>query len=158
MRFILIDRFLTIEPGRRAVAVKSFAEDDPIFRDHFPGAPIVPGVLITEAMNQTAGWAIAAGRDFTTWPILNMVQSAKFRHFARPGDEIVIETEVENDRESDILVRGTATVGGVRIADARLSFHCFTELPGLGDPAAFASWARETFARLDGFAVTGART
>ena len=57
MRFVLVDRFLSVEPGRAATALKTFRPEDPVFADHFPGFPVVPGVLLTEAMGQTAGWA-----------------------------------------------------------------------------------------------------
>ena len=59
MRFVLVDRFLSVEPGRSATALKTFPPDDPVFDDHFPGLPVVPGVLLTEAMGQAAGWALA---------------------------------------------------------------------------------------------------
>lgn len=148
MRFILIDRFLEIDPGRSARATKTFSPDDEIFRDHFPGMPIVPGSLILEAMTQAAGSMIVAGRGTASWPLPVMIQSAKYRSAALPGEEIVIEAELESDRGVEVCVRASARVADRRIAEMRLVFHCFDELPAEGDTEQFESFKRAVHAGL----------
>jgi 3-hydroxyacyl-[acyl-carrier-protein] dehydratase len=123
VRFVLVDRFLSVEPGRGATASKTFRADDPVFADHFPGFPVVPGVLLTEAMGQAAGWALAADLGPERFPLLLLVEKAKFRRFVRPGEEILLEAELSSPRSGVWPARTRAFVGGQRAAEARLVFH-----------------------------------
>lgn len=137
MRFVLVDRFLSVEPGRAATALKSFRPEDPVFADHFPGFPVVPGVLLTEAMGQTAGWALAAQLAPEMFPLLLMVERAKFRRFVRPGEEIHLEAEIDAPRSGVWSARTRASVGGERAAEARLVFHA---VPRPSDSTGFDDW------------------
>lgn len=153
MRFVLIDRLVELEPGKRAVAKRVFSEEEEIFQDHFPGFPVVPGVLLTEAMGQTGGWLLSATLGFTRWPLLTLVERASFRRFVRPGEELTLTASVKTRRDDDFEVRAEAHVGESRAADARLLFHAFS--PELDEEAArrFDAWARGTFRRLGGEAL-----
>lgn len=137
MRFVLVDRFLSVEPGRGATALKTFHPEDPVFADHFPGLPVVPGVLLTEAMGQTAGWALATRLGPGLFPLLMMIERAKFRRFVRPGEEIRLEAELEEARGSVWAARTRASVGGERVAEARLVFHA---VPRPSGSAGFDDW------------------
>ncbi len=139
MRFVLIDRFVDVEPGRRASAVKTFDPEDPVFLDHFPGAPIVPGVLLTEAMGQTGGWLLAATAPEGRWPLLTMIEEAKFRRPVKPGEELRLDAEIRQTRGDLVRVRTSAAVDGRKVADALLLFH----LAPLGVRAASSEWARK---------------
>ena len=105
MRFVLVDRLVELEPGKRAVARKTFHPDDEVFADHFPGFPVVPGVLITEAMGQTAGWLLIATLGFARFPLLTLIDSAKFRRLVVPGDEIASDGRGTGDAHRRL--RGT---------------------------------------------------
>jgi 3-hydroxyacyl-[acyl-carrier-protein] dehydratase len=153
MRFVLIDRLLELEPGKRALATRTFAPEEDIFLDHFPGFPVVPGVLLTEAMGQTGGWLLSATLGFTRWPLLSLVERASFRRFVRPGEELTLEATVKGRRQDDFEVRAEARVGESRAADARLLFHAFTPDVSAEDAARFQAWGRETFRRLGGEAL-----
>jgi 3-hydroxyacyl-[acyl-carrier-protein] dehydratase len=137
VRFVFVDRFLSVEPGRGATALKTFRPEDPVFADHFPGLPVVPGVLLTEAMGQTAGWALATRLGPELFPLLMMVERAKFRRFVRPGEEIRLEADLEEARRSVWAARTRAWVGGERVAEARLVFHA---VPRPSGSTAFDSW------------------
>jgi 3-hydroxyacyl-[acyl-carrier-protein] dehydratase len=123
MRFILIDELIEISKGGSASARKVFDESETVFADHFPGFPIVPGVLLSEAMSQTAGWLLLYSLDFGTWPLLNMIQSAKFRRPVAPGDELLIEARIDRIEAGSSRVRSSVSVGGGRVADATLVFR-----------------------------------
>src|ERR1700710_3034467 len=86
--FIFIDSVLEVQPGERAQCVKTFQPDEPFFRGHFPGDPIVPGVILTEALAQTAGIAAGQGGDAKKSYRLSAVKMMKFFKPARPLDEI----------------------------------------------------------------------
>ena len=137
MRFVLVDRFLSVDPGRTATALKTFRSEDPVFADHFPGFAVVPGVLLTEAMGQTAGWALATQLAPARFPLLLMVEKAKFRRFVRPGEEIRLEAEVDEPRGGVWPARVRASVGGERAAEARLVFHAIPRPAGSPE---FDSW------------------
>lgn len=137
MRFVLVDQFLSVEPGRGATALKTFPPEDPVFADHFPGLPVVPGVLLTEAMGQTAGWALATLLGPDRFPLLMMVERAKFRRLVRPGEEIRLEAELEETRGRTWAARTRASVGGERAAEARLVFHAVPRPPGF---SGFEAW------------------
>ncbi len=153
MRFVLIDELLELEPGRRAVARKTFAPGDPVFADHFPGVAVVPGVLITEAMGQTGGWLLAATLQFSRWPLLAMIDRAKFRRLAMPGDEIRLEAELRSSRGDDFEMATQAFVSGERVAEARLVFHAVTFSLGDAEARRFEEWARTLFRDIGGEAL-----
>jgi 3-hydroxyacyl-[acyl-carrier-protein] dehydratase len=152
VRFLLIDEILELDPGRRAVARKTFPEDEELFDDHFPGYPVVPGVLLTEAMGQTAGWVIAHASAFRLLPLLSMVQQAKFRRPVRPGEELRLEAEVEAGGARRWRARTRALVGGRRVAEARLAYHALetTAAEELAGEEALRDWVEAIFTRLSG--------
>jgi 3-hydroxyacyl-[acyl-carrier-protein] dehydratase len=147
LRFVLIDRLLELEPGRRAVARKTFDAGEEFLKDHFPGAPLVPGVLLTECMSQTAGWLLIATAGFDRWPLLVVIDGAKFRRPVRPGEELRVEATLVSSQPSDWAVRATVHAGEALCAEARLVFHAFDDA-ALGAP--MEPWARVAFAALGG--------
>jgi 3-hydroxyacyl-[acyl-carrier-protein] dehydratase len=118
MRFLLVDRIEAVEPGRRATGFKNAAMSEDYFEWHFPGRPIVPGVLILEALSQLAGWLEAAGSDFERWVLVDRVRTARYYAFAKPGDRIDLEVEFvdEEGDEDRRVVRGECRVDGKRSA------------------------------------------
>ena len=86
--FLFLDRVTSLTPGEEARGEKTFSADDPIFRGHFPGDPIIPGVILTEALAQLAGIA-GAGSEGRTF-LLSGIRSMKFPAAARPGDLLVL--------------------------------------------------------------------
>lgn len=120
MRWILIDKLLEMNPGKRAVGIRSFSPSEPFFMDHFPGFPIVPGVLQVEMITQLGGKCIrSANPDIL--PILSSVKSAKFRNNIEPGDKAVIKVEV-TVRKSYSLAKGHIEVNGKKVAEAEVMY------------------------------------
>ena len=148
MRFILIDELTEISKGRQASARKVFRETETLFEDHFPGFPIVPGVLLSEAMSQTAGWLLLYSLDFATWPLLNMIQSAKFRRPVAPGDELVIEARIDRLETESSRVRASVAAGGARVADATLVFRHMNLFDEGEKGVRLRAWMRATWESL----------
>ena len=117
MRFLLVDRIEKLEPGKSASGFKNAAMTEDYFEWHFPGRPIVPGVLILEALSQLAGWVEAVGSDFESWFLVDRVRTARYYAFARPGDRIDLEVElVESDDPDRRVFKGESSVAGQRSA------------------------------------------
>lgn len=156
MRFVLLDELIQIERGRRATARAVFPSDLALFRDHFPGRAIVPGVLLTEIICQTAGWLIAATCDFAGWPLLARIDRATFRRLVTPGERLEIETTLTGSRDETFEVAGAVRVAGEPAADARLLFRLFRFDVAAAQSVALDDWGRATFAALNGPAALAA--
>jgi 3-hydroxyacyl-[acyl-carrier-protein] dehydratase len=121
--FLLIDRVVEIEPGKRAVAIKNVTANEWFFQGHFPGRPVMPGVLIVEALAQTAAVAMLNDVDAEgKLPLFTGIESMKFRRMVIPGDQLRLEFELEKLRR--MLGRGSvrATVDGQLAAEGVISF------------------------------------
>lgn len=150
MQFVLIDKLVLLEPGRRAGARVTFPPDADFFADHFPGFPVVPGVLLTEAMGQAAGWLLAATAEFSRWPLLALIHQAKFMRRVLPGEEVNIAVELGAVHERAVEVTAEASVLGRRVARARLLFHIIDPPSDGPEAEGFGQWAEATFRRLGG--------
>jgi 3-hydroxyacyl-[acyl-carrier-protein] dehydratase len=117
MRFLLVDRIGEVEPGKRAVGWKNVAMSEDYLEWHFPEQPIVPGVLVLEALAQLAGWLEAAASGFERWFLLDRVESARYYGFAVPGDRLELRLEqVETSDPARRHFRGESRVGEERRA------------------------------------------
>lgn len=125
--FLLIDRLLELEPRRRAVATKVVSHHDPFLAGHFPGMPIMPGVLIAEALAQTAAcMMLGEAEPEGQLPLLAGIDGCRFRRVVRPGDELRLEVSLKRLRGKFGFVSGVATVAGVRVAEADILFTWLT--------------------------------
>jgi beta-hydroxyacyl-ACP dehydratase FabZ len=122
--FLLVDRIIEIEEEKRIVGLKNVTINEQFFLGHFPGAPVMPGVLIIEAMAQVAGVLIY--RDMpdkdTKLIYFSGVENAKFRRPVLPGDQLRIEMELLNRRSNFGKMAGRATVEGKLAAEAVVLF------------------------------------
>jgi len=121
--FLLVDRIIEYEPSKRVVGIKNVSLNEPFFAGHFPGAPVMPGVLIVEAMAQTAGVMMLASlpdRE-TKLVFFTGIDSAKFRRPVVPGDQLRLELTVLKLRPRYIKLRGEAYVDGQLVAEAGIS-------------------------------------
>ena len=112
--FLLIDRILEAEPRKRIVALKNVTINEPHFQGHFPDYPIMPGVLMVEAIAQAGGALLLTEYDDRDDKLMvfTSIDSAKFRRPVVPGDQLRIEVTVLNWRTSAVKMRGVATVEG----------------------------------------------
>jgi len=125
---LLVDRILELEPGRRAVGVKNVSMNEEFFQGHFPGRPIMPGVLILEAMAQVGAVLFAQGEGFAgKIPVLGAIERARFRRPVVPGDQLVSELTILRVRGSVAKVQAVARVQGQVVAEAEYMFALVAE-------------------------------
>ncbi|HEY8417948.1 MAG TPA: 3-hydroxyacyl-ACP dehydratase FabZ [Limnochordales bacterium] len=125
---LMVDRIVELERGRRAVGIKNVTITDPVFTGHYPDMPILPGVLILEAMAQVGGICLlpeegpqALGPDARV-PLFTGVDNARFRRPVVPGDQLRIEATVQRVRGLVGKIEAKATVDGQLVAEAELMF------------------------------------
>lgn len=120
--FLMVDRVVELEPGKRAVGIKQVTANEPQFTGHFPGRPIMPGVLMVEALAQTAGVAIMALPEYHgKLGLFAGIDECRFKRLVLPGDTLRLEVTVEKLRGMFGRVQATATVDGEVAVEARLS-------------------------------------
>jgi 3-hydroxyacyl-[acyl-carrier-protein] dehydratase len=122
MRFVLLDRVISLEPGRSIHAVKTMPADEELFLDHFPGFPVVPGVLLVEMMAQAAGKCLHAEDTNRGLAMLGKISSATFRDWVRPGQIIDVFAEVLSSRPKFATAKCHITVEQQPRAAAELLF------------------------------------
>jgi beta-hydroxyacyl-ACP dehydratase FabZ len=129
--FLLIDRVLEMEAARRIVALKSVSMNEPFFPGHFPGAPVMPGVLIIEAMAQAGAVLLLHDMDDRGSKLVYFtgIDKARFRRPVVPGDQIRFELEVLKLRARTCKMRGRATVEGELAAEAEI-LSALVDRPG----------------------------
>lgn len=120
--FVFVRELIRCDPGTLAEAATSFAGDDPMFGGHFPGNPLVPGVILTEALAQTAGIAAASGYPEEARPLflLSAIRSMKFLRAVRPGERVDLRAEKLAQVDDLLQFKVDASVGGVRVAEGQL--------------------------------------
>lgn len=119
---LLVDRVLEIEENKRIIGLKNVSANEQFFQGHFPGAPVMPGVLIIEALAQCG--AILFLRDIPDRAeklfLFGGVDKARFRKPVVPGDQLILQCDVLNKRASTVKLKGTARVGDEVVAEGEL--------------------------------------
>jgi UDP-3-O-[3-hydroxymyristoyl] N-acetylglucosamine deacetylase / 3-hydroxyacyl-[acyl-carrier-protein] dehydratase len=121
--FLLVDRILEIEEGKRVVGIKNCTINEPFFQGHFPGHPIMPGVLIVEAMAQVGGMLLLGPMEDPESKVVYFMSldNVRFRKPVKPGDQIIFEVEIIQIRGKIAKTRGVARVDGEVVAEAEMA-------------------------------------
>jgi 3-hydroxyacyl-[acyl-carrier-protein] dehydratase len=120
--FLLVDRVIELVPGQRIVAIKNVTINEPFFEGHFPGAPVMPGVLIIEALAQAGAVLLLSDIPDRASKLVYFtgIDAARFRRPVIPGDQIRLTMDVLKLRSRTCKMRGTAEVDGEIVAEAEI--------------------------------------
>ena len=122
--FQLIDRIVELDlDGKRIRAQALVPETSTIFEGHFPGHPLMPGVLLIEAMAQTSGWLIIGATGFERMPFLAAVKEAKLRTFVSPGQELSLTADLVHEGSGFAVTSAAVAVDGKTVASSEITFR-----------------------------------
>jgi len=125
--FLLVDRVIEIDPGKKGIGIKNVTINDGFFQGHFPQKPVMPGVIMIEAMAQTAGVVVlTSGAHNGKVALFMSISDVKFRKVVFPGDQLLMEVEIIRDRERTAHVKGIGRVDGEVAIEADMMFS-YTE-------------------------------
>lgn len=121
--FQLVDRILHLDPTSKVITVEATVpQTSTIFEGHFPGRPLMPGVLLIEAMAQTSGWLLVGLLNFERMPFLAAVKEAKMRTFVQPGEQLEITARVRHEGSGYAMTEAEIRIAGKRVCGASLTF------------------------------------
>ncbi|OGX08471.1 MAG: 3-hydroxyacyl-[acyl-carrier-protein] dehydratase FabZ [Omnitrophica WOR_2 bacterium GWA2_47_8] len=125
--FLLVDRVIEVEQGKRGIGIKNVTINDNFFQGHFPSKPVMPGVMMIEAMAQTAGIVLLTNEAHRGKLALFMsADNIKFRKVVQPGDQLLLDVEVVNEKSRLAKIHAQAKVGEDIVAEADMILS-FTE-------------------------------
>jgi len=126
LKFSLIDRITRVVVGRELEAVRALSLGEEYLGDHFPGNPVMPGVLMLESVSQAAAWLIRISTDFDkSMVLLKEARNVKYGRFVRPGDVLSIRVEQIKATEEGLMFKATGTVDDERAVSARIVMEQF---------------------------------
>ncbi|MFC3746856.1 3-hydroxyacyl-ACP dehydratase FabZ [Paenibacillus sp. GCM10012306] len=121
--FLLVDRILEIDEGKRAVGLKNVSVNEPYFLGHFPDYPVMPGVLIVEALAQVGGIVMSNGvSDEHKIGLLTGIDNCRFKRQVKPGDHLLLEFDVTRIKGKIVKGKGVATVNNELVCEAEIMF------------------------------------
>jgi 3-hydroxyacyl-[acyl-carrier-protein] dehydratase len=132
--FEMIDRVSLLDrDGKRIEVTSTVPMESPVFEGHFPGHPLVPGVLLTETMAQASGYLVLGLMNFSHMPFLMAIDKARFRTFVGPGTILTVTASLEHEGSGYAVTKARILVAGKPICDAELRFRIMPFPPGMDE-------------------------
>ncbi|MFP4105175.1 MAG: 3-hydroxyacyl-ACP dehydratase FabZ family protein [Phycisphaerae bacterium] len=126
MKFHLVDRIESVEPGARIVTTKALSLAEEYLADHFPAFPILPGVMMLEALVQSAAWLVRLEQDFSkSIVVLGSARNVKYANMVQPGNTLRCEIDVMSIGQEESKFKATGTIDGKTAVSARLILRSF---------------------------------
>ncbi|MBV8233781.1 MAG: beta-hydroxyacyl-ACP dehydratase [Planctomycetaceae bacterium] len=153
MRFVLIDRIVEVHPGQSLVAIKNLSLAEEYLADHFPGFPVMPGVLMLEALTQAGAWLIRLTEDFAhSVVLLKQARTIKYGSFVEPGRQLELRVEMAAHGDRETSFKGVGVIDGQEMVKGRFILQRYNlreRDPGLhATDAAIVAGLRELSATL----------
>jgi 3-hydroxyacyl-[acyl-carrier-protein] dehydratase len=126
MRFTLVDRVVELEPGKKIVAVKNLSLAEEYLADHFPGFPVLPGVMMLESMTQAAAWLLRVSEQFRhSIVVLKEARNVKYNKFVEPGQTLTVTAEWIERSDHEARFKAFGEVDGEQAVSARLTLSSY---------------------------------
>lgn len=126
MRFALVDKITNLEPGKSITAVKNLSLAEEYLADHFPGYPVMPGVLMLETLIQAGGWLLRATDDFKySTVMLKQAKALKFNSFVAPGQTLTVTLDVHKWEEDEVVLKASGMVDETPTVSGRIILQQF---------------------------------
>ncbi|MDX2038688.1 MAG: 3-hydroxyacyl-ACP dehydratase FabZ family protein [Isosphaeraceae bacterium] len=153
MRFVLIDRITELNSGKSLVAIKNLSLAEEYLADHFPGFPVMPGVLMLEALTQAGAWLIREMEDFAhSVIVLKQAKTIKYGSFVEPGRQLQLKVELVSHDASEATFKGVGVIEGQEMVKGRFTvtrYNLRDREPGLHTTdALIVSHLRDLYATL----------
>lgn len=153
MRFVLIDRILEVKTGQSLIAVKNLSLAEEYLADHFPGFPVMPGVLMLEALTQAGAWLVREQEDFAhSIVLLKQAKTIKYGSFVEPGRQLQLRVEMVSHGERESTFKGVGVIDGVEMVKGRFTltrYNLREKDPSLhATDASIVAGLRDLFATL----------
>jgi 3-hydroxyacyl-[acyl-carrier-protein] dehydratase len=153
MRFVLVDRITSLETGQSLVAVKNLSLAEEYLADHFPGFPVMPGVLMLEALTQAGAWLVRDMEDFAhSIVILKKAKMIKYGSFVEPGRQLQLKVTLVSHDEREASFKGEGTIEGQSMVKGQFTltrYNLRDKDPGLhGTDASIVAGLRDLYATL----------
>jgi 3-hydroxyacyl-[acyl-carrier-protein] dehydratase len=126
MRFLLVDRILSLEPGQSITAIKNVSAAEEYLADHFPGFPVLPGVMMLECLVQAGAWLMRSTEGFRYSTILlKQAKALRYNNFVQPGQTLTVTANVHERGPREYIFKGSGTVDGKSTFNARVTLEQF---------------------------------